>query len=409
MDISNIRSLEQMKQFLKKISNEKFTLSAKNKEEIYTWINGILVSVKYLCLPKKQKGIVIRFIKSITNYSDKQIKRLIRKYKNGNLSWKKWQKNKFKQKYNYNDVSLLHKVDAACECMSGKAVQKILQRNYKVFGLQEYERLSQISVSHIYNLRKTKTYKNKGELTFKKTNPSPVKIGKRTKPNPNGQPGYFRVDTVHQGDFAKKKGMYHINCVDEVLQFEFVFSVPAISEKYMKQVLEMLYQHCPYIIINFHSDNGSEFINYFVANWLQSLHINQTKSRARKHNDNALVESKNGAVIRKHFGYFHIPANEYNSRVLNDFNINWFIPYLNYHRPCAYAELFIDKKGKKRKVYNEYETPYEKLKSLNNASKYLRRNISFDDLDSIAYNKCDTEFAQEMKKMKIKTFSSLKL
>jgi len=176
----------------------------------------------------------------------------------------------------------------------------------------------------------------------------------------------------------------------------------------MKQVLELLYINCPYKIINFHSDNGSEYINKHIAEWLQSLHIKQTKSRARKHNDNALVESKNGSVIRKHFGYNHIPANEFNANLITKFCIDWFIPFLNYHRPCAYPEVSVDKKGKQTKVYREYETPYERLKAMPGAENHLRRNITFEKLDKIAYNKSDTEFIKKMNIMKQKTFKSLK-
>ena len=229
------------------------------------------------------------------------------------------------------------------------------------------------------------------------------------KPRPNGIPGFFRVDTVHQGDQDNAKGVYFINVVDEVLQFEFVFCVPSICEKYMKGVLEDLYIFCPYKIVNFHSDNGSEFINKVVANMLNRLRINQTKSRPRKHNDNALVETKNGSIIRKTFGYFHIPATEGNAKILNEFCQKWLNPYLNYHRPCGFATTKTDRKGKEKKIYATYMTPYEKLKSLPNAGMYLKRFICFEDLDKIAYAESDTEFAGRMKEEKEKAFQKLKL
>jgi transposase InsO family protein len=63
----------------------------------------------------------------------------------------------------------------------------------------------------------------------------------------------------------------------------------------------------PFVIQGFHADNGSEYINQRVAERLNKLLIEFTKSRSRPTNDNALVESKNGAVVRKHLGYAHIP------------------------------------------------------------------------------------------------------
>lgn len=408
LNLHSIRTVKQMQKFLK--VEEKFTLSATNKEELYNWLNQLLMGVKYNKLSKKKKTIVLQFIKKVTDYSNVQIKRLIKKYKNGKLQWINWQKITFKKVYDHKDIELLHDLDKDLG-MSGKATRKILKREYEVFGDEKYKKLANISASHIYNLRNAKSYKILGGIVFDKTKSTAVKIAERMKPKPNGIPGYFRIDTVHQGDKNGKKGIYHINFVDEVLQFEFVFSVPAISEKYMKQVLELLYTHCPYKIINFHSDNGSEYINKHVAEWLQNLHIKQTKSRSRKHNDNALVESKNGSVIRKHMGYFHIPANEYNANIINKFYINWFIPFLNYHRPCAYPEISIDKKGKQKKQYKDkdYDTPYERLKAIPDADIYLRRDVTFDKLNKIAYNESDTKFIKKMNIMKQKMFNSLKL
>src|SRR3989338_1975019 len=170
----------------------------------------------------------------------------------------------------------------------------------------DYIRLANISISHLYNLRESKTYQLQRHH-YTKTQRSPVNLGERRKPNPENRPGFIRIDTVHQGDQDKQKGVYHINAVDEVTQFEVVCSVEKISENYLISVLEILLDKFPFVIINFHSDNGSEYINQRVVDLLNKLHINLTKSRSRHSNDNALAESKNGSVVRKHFGYVHIP------------------------------------------------------------------------------------------------------
>ena len=89
---------------------------------------------------------------------------------------------------------------------------------------------------------------------------------------------------------------------------ECVFSVERISERFMMPILKLLVSTFPFVICGFHADNGSEYINHQVAKLLRKLHIQMTKSRPRHSNDNALAESKNGTVIRKHFGYDHIPG-----------------------------------------------------------------------------------------------------
>jgi len=405
MNISHITTIAQINEFLEVSSG--LNLKPDTKAEIYVWLQTFLLAIGYKKLKKKEKGLVKKYINKITGYSGVQIKRLLKKSKDGKLIWEKWQKGCFMAVYDEIDVGLLHEVDNAHK-LSGPATREILRREYNLFKKEEFRKLANISSSHIYNIRKRVSYLRKGNI-FDETKSRFIPIGKRMKPKPEGRPGFLRVDTVHQGDKDNKKGIYHINIVDEVTQSEYIFSVPAISEKYLKNVLWDLYTICPFVIINFHSDNGSEFINKVIAEILNMLHIKQTKSRPRKHNDNALVESKNGSIIRKIYGYFHIPATEENADLLNRFSKIWLNVYLNYHRPCGFATTKVDRKGKEKKVYKTYLTPYEKLKSLPNAEMYLKRHIFFEDLDKIAYADSDTEFVTKMNKEKEKMFQGLKL
>src|SRR6202161_2628337 len=131
----------------------------------------------------------------------------------------------------------------------------------------------------------------------------------------------------------------------------------------------------PVRILGFHSDNGSEFLNAAVAKLLGKLLIEQTKSRPRQSNDNALVETKNGAVIRKHIGYSHIRS-QY-AEPIQRFYKEHFNPYLNFHRPCAQPELVVDQKGRTRRIYRRYQTPLEALLSLPQPAQYLRAGFNF--------------------------------
>ncbi len=199
-------------------------------------------------------------------------------------------------------------------------------------------------------------------MHYTKTNPVSVPIGERRKPNNQGMPGYLRIDSVHQGDFDKVKGVYHINIVDEVTQWELVGCIEVISERFLIPLLEELISQFPFRIINFHSDNGSEYINYQVAEMLNKLMVKQTKSRSRKSNDQTLVESKNGSVIRKHMGSNHIPKKY--ADTINKFYQEYFNIFLNYHRVCSFSTNYVDKQGKIKKKYNIHLTPYDRLKTL---------------------------------------------
>jgi len=164
----------------------------------------------------------------------------------------------------------------------------------------------------------------------------------------------------------------------------------------------------PFAIKGFHSDNGSEYINHDVAKLLNKLLIEeQTKSRSRHCNDNAQAESKNGAIVRKHLGYSHIPQRF--ATLVNAFCGDHLNPYINFHRPCLFAETITDAKGRQRKryPYKLMMTPYEKLKSLNKSAQFLKPGISFEQLDVQAGAMSDNEAAQRLNDARAVLFKTI--
>jgi hypothetical protein len=159
----------------------------------------------------------------------------------------------------------------------------------------------------------------------------------------------------------------------------------------------------PFRIRGFHSDNGSEFINHTVAKLLNKLLIEQTKSRPRRSNDNGQAEAKNGAVVRKHMGYRHIAAPH--AAAIEAFFEEYFNPYLNFHRPCGVPELEADAKGKVKRVYRWYATPWEILRQLPDLARHLKPNITIQDLEREARSQTDTAAATEMQAAKQKLFA----
>lgn len=396
-----------MEDFLNSNKSSGLKMEIISKKHKYEFINQALWDIKYRSRSKKEKHIVFCYLNYLTNYSKSHLKRMANKWRNGTLTYNPSRnRNKFCQKYFPCDIALLIKTDVAHGCLSGKATKKIMKREFEIFKKTDYANIANISVGHIYNIRnKNNQYGSSKAMYFKKTSATDVNIGIRKKPIPNGSPGFLRVDTVHQGDLAKNKGVYHINIVDEVTQFELVATVEKITERYLKPVVEELLKLFPFVVYEFHADNGSEYINHWTSKLLNKIHIELTKSRSRHSNDNALVESKNGSIIRKMYGKKYI-AQKW-AKEINDFNRKYFNIYLNYHRPCAFAENYADKNGKIRKKYNQWLTPYEKFKSLNNAKQYLKSEFSFEELDKIAYEKSDNEFAEEMNKEKKELFKKI--
>jgi len=406
MKLNALTTLAQVEAFL--AGTQPVTFSVRStKDECYQWIQTNLLTFEYLTLSKPQKGIVIGYLRKMSGYSRQQLTRLIQQYRQtGHVTRRQRTVQGFAHRYTAEDIRLLAAMDERHDTPSGPAVKKLCERAAQLFGETAYARLASISIGHLYNLRKSTGYL-KQRRHVEKTRPTRSRIGERRKPHPAGQPGFLRIDTVHQGDWDKQKGVYHINAVDEVTQFQVVCTVEKISEAYLIPALEQLLAAFPFPIRGFHSDNGSEYINGRVARLLSKLLIEFTKSRARQTNDNALAESKNGAVVRKLFGHAHIPQRW--ASLINAFNQEHLNPYLNFHRPCFFPEIRVDQKGKERKIYR-YETmmtPYDKLKSLPRATTHLKPAVTFEILEARAYQFSDTQAADRLQKARQRLFTTI--
>ena len=222
-----------------------------------------------------------------------------------------------------------------------------------------------------------------------------------------GRAGFIRIDSVHQGDQDGVKGVYHINAVDCVTQWEVVATCEKISEAYLLPVLAEMLAAFPFTILGVHADNGSEYINHRVAAMLDKLNAELTKSRPRRSNDNALAETKNGAVVRKFLGYSHIPQRF--AAQVNDFCRDYLNPYLNLHRPCLFAQERTDARGKVTKRYPQHlvQTPLEKLTSLSPEYRNLRPDVALQALQRQADAMSDNEAADRLQKARTALFESI--
>jgi hypothetical protein len=395
-------SLVEIEAFLAASESVRFVGSS--RLELYKWVEQLLYEHQYRLQGRRAKGLLRAYVERMTGFSRAQSTRLIGSYlKLGRIAPKPSLRPRFQRRYTAADVELLASVDEAHDTLSGPATRHILKREFEVYGKAEFERLAAISNGQLYNLRQSPRY---GLRHYEKTRPALVQIGERRKPAPNAQPGFLRIDTVHQGDSPEGKGIYHINAVDEVTQWEVVLATPRISEAWLTPLLDSLIHQFPFAILNFHSDNGSEFINKTVAQLLKKLLIEQTKSRPRKSGDNGLVETKNAAIVRKHIGWGHISPAQ--AAPINQFYTGFLNPYVNYHRPSAQAEVQIDAKGRKRRLYKLWRTPLETLLSLDRPQQYLCPGLSLNALKRVAATMSDTEAAQRMQQARNTMFEQIR-
>ena len=401
-------TLEAMRGFLKGSVDVEF--QAEGASEVYAWVGEVLEGRSYDRLGKADRGLVKRFLEKITGRSRAQLTRLIGRWRReGQLQPRRGKRRRFPRTYTEEDIRLLARLDEAHEGLSGPATKRILEREFTVYGKVEYKRLAGISAAHIYNLRRGHLYRQMSSMRTK-TQAAQVAIGERRKPDPRDRPGWLRVDTVHQGDRSDgAKGIYHLNAVDTVTQWQVLGAVETISDTHLLPVLEAMLHQFPFRIHGFHADNGSEFINHQVAGMLNRLLVTDfTKSRANRTTDNALVEGKNGAIVRKHIGYGWIAHRH--AEGFERFYRRWLNPYLNFHRPCGFAQLILGKRGRHRRLYRQqdYATPYEKLRSLADWEKCLKEGIRPEQLERRALEQSDTESAQAMQTAKQKLLNAVR-
>lgn len=396
-------TLSEMEEFL--AAHGRVKIGSAERGGGYQIVERVLRAQGYRRLKKSEKGTIRRFLAKITAFSRAQLTRLIARWiSTRRVQRKPARRPRFPVRYTGADAALLAAVDAAHEDLSGPAVRHILTRAFEVYGDPAYERLAGISASHIYNLRRSAAYR-KVRVRVLHTQARQVSIGERRRPDPQGQPGYLRVDTVHQGHHDGQLGLYHLNAVDTVTQWQVVGCVETISERHIKPVLEAMLHQFPFRIRGFHCDNGSEFLNRTVAKLLNKLLVEFTKSRACRSTDNALVEGKNGAVVRKQIGYGPIAAEH--AEAFQKFYTAHLNPYLNFHRPCGFATLRTGPHGQRKRIYRhqDYQTPYEKLCSLVDWQKNLKEGITAQTLGLRASQMSDTAAAQRMQKAKLALLS----
>lgn len=394
-----VRTVAQVRQVLQGTQELQFC-AAEDDAGRYRWIDEVLRRLDYRQLRRADRGVVLVYLQRLSGYSRAQVTRLVSRWMAREPLVKNYRapRHVFTRRYTAGDVELLASVDRALGTLSGPATVCVLRRQRDVFGDACFERLGSISVAHLYNLRRSAPYREQRVVLTKTRGTTAATIGVRKAPAPEGRPGFIRIDSVHQGDLDGIKGLYHINAVDCVTQWEITASVQTIAEVHLVPVIEQMLEQFPFAILGFHADNGSEYVNHRVAKLLDKLRIEFTRSRPRRSNDNGLAETKNAAVVRKTFGYEHI-AQRHAGR-FNTFCVEYLNPYVNYHRPCLFATELPDPKkpGRIKRVYRPRDvmTPLDKLASLPEVHKHLREGITLEHLNALARALSDIQAAEEL-------------
>lgn len=175
------------------------------------------------------------------------------------------------------------------------------------------------------------------------------------------EPGFFEGDTVaHCGPTLRGEFARTVNLTDVWTGWVFTRSVRNNANTHILSALDAAFTEIPYAVTGLDFDNGSEFLNHPVIAWAAQRNIFFTRSRPYRKNDQATIESKNNHLVRKYAFYYRYDTEE-ERRVLarlwpvvND-RLNYLTPTI---KPTGYAST---RGGRRRRVYDEPSTPFERL------------------------------------------------
>jgi hypothetical protein len=119
----------------------------------------------------------------------------------------------------------------------------------------------------------------------------------------------------------------------------------------------------PYMMKDFHTDNGGEFLNWALHRHLTGKAIKTpwTRSRAYRKNDNAHCEQKNWTHVRQLFGHERFEHPELVA-LMNDLYTHEWSHYTNHFKPTFKLLRREKKNGKTKRIYEKKpQTPYQRL------------------------------------------------
>ena len=226
------------------------------------------------------------------------------------------------------------------------------------------EKLKKISPASIDRyLKKDKTaMKLKGKSLTKPIDSLKSRIPIRTfySHEERKKPGFWQTDTVHHcGQTTSGQYLHTLTATDVFSGWIEPRSLLNNAKKWTFDALTDIKMNTPLPVIEFHCDNGSEFINTFTETWCNNNSVHFTRSRAQRKNDNCFVEQKNGAVVREYIGYYRLEGLEEQALLAEVYK--HLTPLLNFFMPTQKLKSKTRVGSKEIKVYDEPKSPFHRL------------------------------------------------
>jgi len=177
----------------------------------------------------------------------------------------------------------------------------------------------------------------------------------------NRMPGTGQIDTVaHCGHILSGDIVYTLDYTDVPVYWTILRAQWNKSQIATKISLTFVREHLPWILKEFHPDTGSEFINWLLKEWCDTVKVAMTRSRPNHSNDNAFVEERNGNIVRKYIGYIRLDCKEAVDALNDVYEV--LCLYLNHFRASRRLARKYEVNGKWKKEYEKVaKTPYQRV------------------------------------------------
>jgi len=178
-----------------------------------------------------------------------------------------------------------------------------------------------------------------------------------------GKAGWLEVDTVALcGGSVAGEFVWMVDGVDYATTWVEVRAMWGRGQVGTLAALRDVEASLPFELLGLDSDNGGEFLNHHVLQWLQKRPrpVFMTRSRPYKKDDNAHVEQKNWTHIRQCFGYERHDNPEV-VQLINALVKGAYGPLLNYFHASLKLERKERTQGRLRRIYGRAQTPLARV------------------------------------------------
>ena len=175
------------------------------------------------------------------------------------------------------------------------------------------------------------------------------------------QPGYVEIDLVsHSGAHAEGDFIFSLNLTDIFTGWTETRAVMGKGQRGVVAALDEMAAALPFALIAIDSDNGSEFLNAHLVRYCKQHHLQFTRSRPYKKDDNAHIEQKNWTHVRKLIGYDRFDSPRALVAMNDLYTCEWRL-MMNLFQPSVKLQSKVRKGSRLTRRYDAPQTPLDRL------------------------------------------------